>query len=101
MPNGTPLSPGKLILTVVGLSLTITSVSNIFINSSINKQSSEIKELRSMIFERMDDRYRRAEAIEAHKSISERVDRVEKQDDKLEKKIDVHIEADRRLHDKG
>ena len=101
MGNGTPLSPGKIILAAVSLSISINGIIGAFINSAINEQSQEIIDLRVMIFEKMDDRYRRFEAKGAHQIITNRIIRVEAEDDRLEEKIDSHVEADRRLHEKG
>jgi hypothetical protein len=48
----------------------------------------------------MDDRYRRAEAIEAHKNLRELIKANEIRDLIIESKMEGHIQVDKEIHDR-
>jgi hypothetical protein len=94
MANG-PLSPGKIVALAITASLAINGVAVTVMNASISRQQAEISDIRKELYKRTDDRYRRREAVTAHKNITDRIHSVEKRDDKIEATIDEHIRMDR------
>jgi hypothetical protein len=96
MANGDQMSPGRLIIAVVALSMSINGIGVTLVNSAVNKQGRDIEKLRDMVYEQMDDRYRRKEAETAHDNMKFRLNRVEARDDQLEAKIDTHIKEDQK-----
>jgi hypothetical protein len=91
MANGEQMTPGRLIIAVVVISMSINGLGVTLTNNAISKQSRDIEKLRDMVYEQMDDRYRRAEAIEAHNNLKESIDATKSQDARIESKIDSHL----------
>jgi hypothetical protein len=98
MANGDQMSPGKLIIAVITLSMSINGIGVILTNSAVDKQGRDIEKLRDMVYEQMDDRYRRFEANAAHQAIIDRIMAGEHRDDRLENEIKTHIIADDKIH---
>jgi hypothetical protein len=101
MANGTPMSPGKIITVAITAMIAISSITTTYTVSAINRQSAAIDkqneamvELTALVYTKMDDRYRRAEAVVAHDNIKDRIRATEKRDDILESKLDSHVSDD-------
>ena len=92
------MSPGKLIIAVVSISMSINGLGVVLTNSAVNKQGRDIEKLRDMVYEQMDDRYRRFEANAAHQAILDRIIAGENRDNRLENEIKMHIIADDKIH---
>ena len=92
------MSPGKLIIAVVSISMSINGLGVVLTNSAVNKQGRDIEKLRDMVYEQMDDRYRRFEANAAHQAILDRIISGEHRDNRLENEIKAHIIADDKIH---
>jgi hypothetical protein len=94
MANGEGISHTRIIMFAVTIVIAINGT----LWLAINKQRQAIDELTALIYTKMDDRYRRWEANDAHKAILERIRAGEKRDDRLENEIEAHIIADDKIH---
>jgi hypothetical protein len=100
MGNGTPMTAGKIIAVAITASFMINGVAVTFTIDAMNRQEAAISKLSDKVDEKMDDRYRRFEAVEAHNSLKQRIKAAEIRDAIIEAKIDGHVREDQRIHDR-
>ena len=94
MANGDSITQAKIIMVAVSTAVAINGA----LWLQVNKQAKEIDQLTTLIYQKMDDRYRRWEAEATHKAIIDRIRACEKRDDHLENQIQTHIVADDKIH---
>jgi len=94
MANGEQMTNTRAVTLIVALVLAL----NGGLWWAVSKQSRSIDELTTLIYAKMDDRYRRFEADATHRAILDRVRAGERRDDRLENEIEAHIIADDKIH---
>ncbi len=94
MGNGEPLSPAKIIIFMVTAMISINGIAVAFTTSAINRQGAAMDKIIERIDKKMDDRYRRKEAVTAHNNLKDRILSVEARDAILERKVDGHLNED-------
>lgn len=89
------MTPGKIIAIAITCSFAINGIAVSFTINAMDKQERALVKLSEKVDKKMDDRYRRVEAEEAHKYIMTRIIKVENRDDKIEAELDEHIKDGR------
>jgi hypothetical protein len=94
MANGDQMPNTRILTIVVALVLAL----NGGLWWAVSQQSKSIDALTTLIYSKMDDRYRRWEANAAHTAIIQRMVQAEKHADHMEAKIDKHQMDDDKIH---
>jgi hypothetical protein len=95
-----PLSPAQIITITLTIFLAINGAIGVYVNNTLNSQSTDIREIRTLVIAHMNSQYGRAEAEHVHASINEHIDRIEARDKMMEVKLNTHLQSDAVIHKK-
>jgi hypothetical protein len=96
-----PLSPAQIITVTITIFLAVNGAIGVYVNNTLSRQNTDIRELRDLIVTHMSTGVSRSEAEMVHKGINDHINRIEQRDKMLEIKVDAHLQSDNFIHERN